>query len=101
MNVVFFSPEDLTIIKNGPSERRRFVDMELCQLDPVYLRDLNSYNKIVNQRNRLLKDMAFEPELDGDSGCMGYAACRICGKRIIERRAAFAQELNGIIRAGS
>ena len=32
-NVVFFSPEDLSIIKNGPSERRRFVDMELCQLD--------------------------------------------------------------------
>ena len=37
MNVVFFSPEDLSIIKNGPSERRRFVDMELCQLDPMYL----------------------------------------------------------------
>ena len=35
MNVVFFSPEDLSIIKNGPSERRRFVDMELCQLDPM------------------------------------------------------------------
>ena len=36
-NVVFFSPEDLSIIKNGPSERRRFVDMELCQLDGFYL----------------------------------------------------------------
>ena len=36
-NVVFFSPEDLGIIKNGPAERRRFVDMELCQLDSVYL----------------------------------------------------------------
>ena len=57
MNVVFFSPEDLSIIKNGPSERRRFVDMELCQLDPMYLHNLNNYNKIVNQRNRLLKDM--------------------------------------------
>lgn len=34
MNVVFFSPEDLSIIKNGPSERRRFVDMELCSLIP-------------------------------------------------------------------
>ena len=97
MNVVFFSPEDLSIIKNGPAERRRFVDMELCQLDPVYLRDLNSYNKIVNQRNRLLKDMAFQPELSGtldvwDIQLAGYA------KRIIERRTMFAQELNGIIR---
>ena len=96
MNVVFFSPEDLSIIKNGQAERRRFVDMELCQLDPVYLRDLNSYNKIINQRNRLLKDMAFQPELAGtldiwDMQLAGYA------KRIIERRSAFAQELNGII----
>jgi len=49
MNVVFFSPEDLSIIKNGPAERRHFVDMELCQLDSVYLYNLNNYNKIVNQ----------------------------------------------------
>ena len=54
-NVVFFSPEDLGIIKNGPAERRRFVDMELCQLDNFYLYNLNHYNKIVNQRNKLLK----------------------------------------------
>ena len=57
LNVVFFSPEDLAIIKNGPSERRRFADMELCQLDNFYLYNLNHYNKIINQRNKLLKDM--------------------------------------------
>ena len=62
-NVVFFSPEDLGIIKNGPSERRRFVDMELCQLDNFYLYNLNHYNKIVNQRNKLLKDMYMNPDL--------------------------------------
>ena len=45
-NVVFFSPEDLSIIKEGPAERRRFVDMELCQLDNFYLYNLNHYNKI-------------------------------------------------------
>ena len=39
-NVVFFSPEDLNIIKNGPTERRRFIDLELCQLDKVYLHNL-------------------------------------------------------------
>ena len=44
---VFFSPEDLGIIKNGPSERRRFIDMELCQLDRVYLHQLSNYNKIL------------------------------------------------------
>lgn len=45
LNVVFFSPEDLTIIKNGPAERRHFIDMELCQLNRVYLHDISNYNK--------------------------------------------------------
>ena len=63
LNIVFFSPEDLNIIKNGPSERRRFVDMELCQIDKYYLYNLNQYNKIVNQRNKLLKDMYKRPDL--------------------------------------
>lgn len=45
LNMVFFSPEDLNIIKNGPSERRRFLDAEICQLDKIYLSDLTRYNK--------------------------------------------------------
>lgn len=59
LNIVFFSPEDLNIIKNGPSERRRFIDMELSQLDKIYLDCLINYNKVVNQRNSLLKEYAF------------------------------------------
>ena len=46
-HVIFFSPEDLKIIKNGPSERRRFVNMELCQLDKAYLYFLTQYKKIL------------------------------------------------------
>lgn len=61
INIVFFSPEDLNIIKNGPSERRRFMDMELSQLDKIYLSNLVNYNKVLNQRNKLLKDIAFSP----------------------------------------
>ena len=57
LNIVFFSPEDLNIIKNGPAERRRFLDSELCQLDRIYLADLTNYNKILAQRNKLLKDI--------------------------------------------
>ena len=57
INIIFFSPEDLNIIKEGPSERRRFLDSELCQLDKLYLSDLTKYNKILNQRNKLLKDI--------------------------------------------
>ena len=49
-NFVFFSPEDLNIIKNGPSERRRFLDMELCQLNRIYLHNLINYNRILLQQ---------------------------------------------------
>ena len=63
LNVIFFSPEDLRIIKNGPSERRRFIDLELCQLDPVYLSDLKEYNKVLQQRNKLLKQINFDSSL--------------------------------------
>ena len=61
-NFVFFSPEDLNIIKNGPSERRRFLDMELCQLDKIYLYHLSNYNKSLIQGNKLLKDFVFYTE---------------------------------------
>ena len=63
INLVFFSPEDLNIIKNGPAQRRRFMDLELSQLDKIYLNNLADYNRVVNQRNRLLKEMAFQEKI--------------------------------------
>ncbi len=95
-NVVFFSPEDLGIIKNGPSERRRFVDMELCQLDNFYLYNLNSYNKIVNQRNKLLKDMFMNPDLKDTLNIWDMQLVSF-GSKIIERRRMFVEQLNEII----
>ena len=95
-NVVFFSPEDLGIIKNGPAERRRFVDMELCQLDSIYLNDLNNYNKIVNQRNKLLKDMYLSPGLKETLGIWDMQLVAY-GSKIIERRKVFVSQLNEII----
>lgn len=96
LNVVFFSPEDLSIIKNGPAERRRFVDLELCQLDSVYLHDLNNYNRTVNQRNKLLKELYLNPGLKDtlsiwDSQLVSY------GSRITDRRDMFVRQLNEII----
>lgn len=96
LNVVFFSPEDLSIIKDGPAERRRFADMELCQLDSFYLYNLNHYNKIIGQRNKLLKDMYFQPELREtlniwDSQLVSF------GSKIIERREQFVKQLGDII----
>lgn len=95
-NIVFFSPEDLSIIKNGPAERRRFMDMELCQLDSFYLYNLNHYNKIVNQRNKLLKDMYFQPELK-DTLSIWDSQLVSFGSKIIERRRLFSDQLNEII----
>ena len=75
VNLVFFSPEDLNIIKNGPGERRRFMDAELCQLDKLYLTDLAGYNHVLNQRNKLLKDMYKQP----DHG----ATLEVCDKQLV------------------
>jgi len=96
LNIVFFSPEDLNIIKNGPAERRRFLDSELCQLDKLYLSDLTKYNKILNQRNKLLKDIYFRPDLI-ETLPVWDAQLLDTGKRIIKRRKIFIEELNEII----
>lgn len=96
INIVFFSPEDLSIIKNGPGERRRFIDLELSQLDKVYLNNLSNYNRIVNQRNHLLKEIDYNKgaleTLDiWDIQLIQY------GNKIIERRQKFIEEINKII----
>lgn len=96
LNIVFFSPEDLNIIKNGPSERRHFLDAELCQLDKIYLSDLSNYNKILNQRNKLLKDMVYRPELS-DTLPVWDMQLIDTGKKIIRRRKQFVKELNEIV----
>ena len=95
-NFVFFSPEDLNIIKSGPGERRRFMDLELCQLSKVYLFQLSNYNKILNQRNKLLKEITFRPEyldmLDvWDRQLVQY------GERVIREREKVVGRLNEII----
>lgn len=55
-NVVVFSPEDIRILKDSPSERRRFIDREISQISPRYYANLSDYNKILTQRNNYLKN---------------------------------------------
>ncbi|MBP2626760.1 MAG: replication and repair protein recF [Firmicutes bacterium] len=55
LNVVLFSPEDLMLIKGMPNMRRRFLDIEISQVSPTYYQQLLKYNRIVSQRNTLLK----------------------------------------------
>ena len=96
LNIVFFSPEDLNIIKNGPAERRRFLDSELCQLDRIYLADLTNYNKILVQRNKLLKDMIYRPSLSDTLPVWDMQLIET-GKKIIRRRKQFVDELREIV----
>ena len=95
-NIIFFSPEDLNIIKNGPAERRRFLDSELCQLDRIYLADLTNYNKILAQRNKLLKDMIYRPSLSDTLPVWDMQLIET-GKKIIRRRKQFVDELREIV----
>ena len=60
---VLFSPEDLQIVKEGPAERRRFMDMQLSQLRPAYFYALQRAVRTLNQRNALLKEIARNPSL--------------------------------------
>lgn len=97
VNVIFFSPEDLNLIKSGPSERRRFLDLELCQLDKLYVHDLVQYNQVVAQRNKLLKEIDLDPSLKDmlsvwDEQLLKY------GKELIRLRRKFTEELSPVLR---
>ena len=86
----------MNIIKNGPSERRRFIDLELSQLDKIYLKNLSNYNRIINQRNHLLKEIQYQKDLIQtleiwDMQLVTY------GNAIIERRKIFIDEINKIV----
>ena len=63
LNSVMFSPEDLKLVREGPQERRRFMDMELSQVKPKYFYHLQQYNRVLTQRNRLLKEIPYKPSL--------------------------------------
>ena len=89
-NVVMFSPEDLRIIKDSPGVRRRFIDMELCQLDSKYYYNLVQYNKILNERNVLLKNK----KLDKDILDIYDIQLAKFGSDIIKERLKYINKLN-------
>ena len=96
LNLVFFSPEDLNIIKNGPGERRRFLDLELCQLDKIYMYHLTNYNKALAQRNHLLKQISFNRNLL-DTLYIWDTKLIEHGSVIINTRNSFIRKINELI----
>lgn len=96
VHFVFFSPEDLNIIKEGPAGRRRFIDLELSQLDKIYLSNLSNYNRIINQRNSLLKEIVYKENLIETLDIWDMQLIEY-GTKIIDRRKKFVEQVNKII----
>ncbi len=97
INMIFFSPEDLSIIKNGPAGRRRFINLELCQLNKMYFYNYVNYNKALEQRNTLLKQISFNNRLKDtldlwDTYLVQY------GTEVIKERQHFIEQLNDIVK---
>lgn len=64
LNVILFAPEDLSLVKGSPSVRRKFIDMEMGQMNPIYLYHLVEYQRVLKQRNQYLKQLKFNKKLD-------------------------------------
>lgn len=92
LRVVMFSPEDLRLIKQGPSERRRFLDMELSQLYPAYYYALQQYNHALKQRNALLRADRFREE---QLAPWDVLLARL-GAQILAARSGFLEQLSGM-----
>lgn len=90
--VVVFSPEDLRIVKDEPEKRRKFIDRELCQLKPIYYRNLAAYKKILQQRNALLKEKNIKEDL---LDVWDDSLCEM-GVKIIWQRSEFIKKINKI-----
>ena len=97
VSMVFFSPEDLDMIKRGPSERRSFIDRELSQLDAIYLSDLTRYQKCLQQRNKLLHEIAFRPDLIHELDVWDEQLV-FYGQKVIAKRGDFIRELTETVR---
>ena len=90
---VVFTPEDLSLVKAGPAERRRFVDMELCRISPVYYQELQQYHRVLKQRNILLKDILKNRELK-QTIFVWDEQLAVHGSKIIKQRRDFIKQLS-------
>lgn len=96
---VVFSPVHLSLVKDGPYERRRFLDIAISQLKPKYATTLSQYNKTLQQRNILLKDITFHSELydtlDIWEDRLAFYAGEIVRQRLgyISKLSAYSQDI--------
>ncbi|MGX7060100.1 DNA replication/repair protein RecF [Vagococcus humatus] len=95
LNVVLFAPEDLYLIKGSPQVRRRFIDMELGQMNPVYLYHLSLYQKTLKQRNKYLKQLGLKKQAQTDEVYLDVLTEQLAqaGSEVIYYRYQFIQQL--------
>ncbi|MCL2190004.1 MAG: DNA replication/repair protein RecF [Defluviitaleaceae bacterium] len=93
--IVSFSPDDLRLIKAGPTERRRFMDIEICQLSPVYYQDLRAYHRALRQRNFLLK-AAQKDKSQRESLPVWDMQLIQYGTRVMRTRTSFVEKISAI-----
>ena len=97
LNAIYFSPDELKLVKESPEERRRFMDIDLCQFNKNYFYSLSKYNKILNQRNKLLKSgniNSIKETISIWNEQLSEQACYIILKRLelIEQLKVFAKQ---------
>ena len=92
---VIFSPEDLSLVKRGPSARRKFIDSAICREKLTNAMVITRYNRILNQRNALLKEISRHPEMKNMLDIWDDSICRL-GSEIIFRRISYIRELTKI-----
>ena len=96
---VHFSVEDVAVLNGGPSSRRRFLDVSLCQLEPAYVGWLREYVEALRQRNRLLALERRGPAADEAEWSAWEEMLARAGLMLDSRRRAFCEELDRLIRA--
>lgn len=94
LRVVLFLPEDVDLATGSPANRRRYLNVTLCQVDADYCRDLSAYNKILEQRNALLRRMA-EGQTRNAADVLQILTDKLIepGSRVLRRRAKFVTEM--------
>lgn len=95
INAVSFSPDDLNLVKGGPVERRKFIDIHLAQIRPGFVSLLNSYNKVLQQKNSLLKSSILTKEKRLQLPLWNEQMISF-GTKIILNRLAFVERLNQV-----
>ncbi|KAA3664207.1 MAG: DNA replication/repair protein RecF [Chloroflexi bacterium] len=92
LRVVMFLPQDIQLVTGSPSVRRRYLDITLCQIDPIYCRALSHYNKVLEQRNALLRQLS---EGSGSRDTLPIFTDRLVelGSQVFARRGLFLKNL--------